>query len=484
MSRFQTPANPRFRRPRALAASLLVVAACASDSGPAPGTQPDAGPAPDAADALPFDESDPALSATALSVRYVDSLDAIVFEIETAGDAASVVPTPAGQVDGAPVLGYVFPTTLDPADVGFGTVEGTVALAVTSHPDFDDTPLWDEDGNDAYDDDGVVYHAHWVVLHADDRAPAGLAVVQADETSTLPPTAPMPMYLDSPGFTVVEDGAFVRVVVPADRVRRQVGFDAGALIAYMEVDASGTTPLLAVHRVLSAVADGAASTAVANAASAPASAWPQPSDNPDSLVLTDAAGVYEPTLDSFVLSIDASALVATQVPVPAGQVDGAPVLGYVFATDIAPAVVGFGDIDGTLVLAVTTHPDFDDTPLWDEDLDRDFGNDGATYHVHWAVLVADDDSPAGLSVPSQADMSALPPTAPMPMYLDSPGYHAFAAANKLRVVVPGWHLAQVTAFSFSALTAEMRVDASGAGPVLRVERVVHSLADDRSVARD
>ena len=72
-------------------------------------------------------------------------------------------------MDGAPVLGYVFPTTLEPEDVGFGDVEGIVALAATSHPDFDDTPLWDENGNRVYGDDGVRFHSHWVLL-VEDRA--------------------------------------------------------------------------------------------------------------------------------------------------------------------------------------------------------------------------------------------------------------------------------------------------------------------------
>ena len=93
------------------------------------------------------------------------------------------------------------------------------------------------------------------------------------------------------------------------------------------------------------------------------------------------------------------------IPTPAGQVIGAPVLGYVFATNIAPSEVGFQDVQGILVLAVTSHPDFDDTPNFDENLDRDYANDGGTYHVHWAVLVEDAGSGAGLSVPSLTDRS-------------------------------------------------------------------------------
>jgi len=38
--------------------------------------------------------------------------------------AGKTLPKPKGSVDGAPVLGYVFPTTLKPEDAGFGKVEG------------------------------------------------------------------------------------------------------------------------------------------------------------------------------------------------------------------------------------------------------------------------------------------------------------------------------------------------------------------------
>lgn len=462
-------------RPLNLVPLLVVLASCTS-------TNDTSDTGTDTGDDLPFSE-DSALQIVSASVDYEPALDSLVFEVVVAGDAASAVPTPVGGVDGAPVLGYVFPTTLSPAKVGFADVAGTLALAVTSHPDFDDTPYWDEDQNAAYDDDGIVYHAHWVVLAEDERALGGLAVVQAGDDAVLPPTAPMPMYLDSPGFTVVEDGSTLRVVVPADRVQRDLGFEVGALTAYMEVTLAYDTPLLAVHGVLSALDDGATTMVVSGASGAPESAWPVATvDASDaSLDVLTAGAVYLSSVDMFVFTQQVDGLAATQLPVAAGQVDGAPVLGYVFPTDILPSVVGFSGLeDGTLALAVTSHPDFGDTPLFDENLDGIYTNDGATYHVHWAVLEADDDSAAGLSVPSQTDPSMLPPTAPMPMYLDSPGYHAFASGDSLHVLVPGWHLAG-TDFAFDALTARMRVDASGDAPVLRVEEVVSLLSGDLSL---
>ncbi len=412
---------------------------------------------------------------------YEPNLDSIVFSVEALADAGSVKPLPAGSVDGAPVLGYVFLTTLTPEEVGFGSVTGTVGLAITSHPDFDDTPLWDEDNNQAYDDDGVVYHSHWVVLGEDDRAPTGLAVLQNTAADPLPPTAPMAMYLDSPGFAVIEDGNTISVIVPLDRVRRNKTFEVSAAVtAFMQVDASAATPLLTVEKIYDS--EALSGTPITNLSTAPDNAWPATStaENSDSLIIESATVSYVQSIDTLVFAIDvAGAQVAVQTPVANGSVDGAPVLGYVFLTSLTPETVGFKGQAGTLALAVTTHPDFDDTPLWDENFNGvyDDAADGAVYHVHWVVLVADGGSIAGLSVPSQADTSMLPPTAPMTMYLDSPGFNAFAQGDVLRVVVPAQRVNDITNFDSAAVTADMTVDASGANPVLRVDAVRSGFGD-------
>ncbi len=51
------------------------------------------------------------------------------------------------------------PTTLDSSVIGFDGKKGIVALALTAHPDFDDTPLYDEnnDGNLANDGDRLAF---------------------------------------------------------------------------------------------------------------------------------------------------------------------------------------------------------------------------------------------------------------------------------------------------------------------------------------
>lgn len=200
---------------------------------------------------------------TAATVTYNKKWGQLEFEIQVKGKAGRSVSAPAGKMNGAPVNGYVFPTTLKAEDVGFGKTDGIVALALTAHPDFDDTPLWDEDGDGDYGNDKIVWHPHWVVLVEDKRVPGGLSVKEfdpADKSVVLPKTNPgMPMYMDSPGFQVVTEGNAIRVVVPAYRVRFNTSFKFDAVGAYMKVvtgengehESVGKMPMLGVYKVYS-----------------------------------------------------------------------------------------------------------------------------------------------------------------------------------------------------------------------------------------
>ncbi|MEQ8907004.1 MAG: hypothetical protein RIC88_16955 [Ekhidna sp.] len=197
---------------------------------------------------------------TNAQVIYDESLEHLVFTISVNGKAGKSVPSAAGQLDGAPVLGYVFPTNLKPIDVGFSETDGIVALALTSHPDFDDTPLWDENYDRNYANDGIIWHPHWVVLTEDKRVAGGLAVKQFDpekDEVTLPPTNPgMPMYMDSPGFHVITKGNQIKVVVPTYRVSGKTDFNFNGVAAYMQVNTSkDDLPMLGVYAVYS-VASG------------------------------------------------------------------------------------------------------------------------------------------------------------------------------------------------------------------------------------
>ncbi len=191
------------------------------------------------------------------TVGYRADLDLVVFELQVEGTAGGTYPRAAGQLDGAPVLGYVFPTSLRPEQVGFAPGEGVVALAATSHPDFDDTPLFDENGDGDYGDagDGRLFHVHWVVLAKDDRVAGGLSVksVVGDVQDALPPTAPgMPIYLDSPGHAVVTRESRLRIAVPRWRIRDLDSFDYDAVVAYMQVNTSeDDLPMLGVYEVYS-----------------------------------------------------------------------------------------------------------------------------------------------------------------------------------------------------------------------------------------
>lgn len=201
---------------------------------------------------------------TAASVTHLADLDLLVFEQQVAGTAGGTTPKPHGALDGAPVLGYVFPTSLPSTAVGFGNADGIVALAVTSHPDFDDTPLWDENGDGNFGNDGVRWHTHWVLLGKDARVPGGLSVKEFTRADAvvLPPTNPgMPMYMDAPGFAVSTRGRTLKVLVPVSRLRLSGDptFRFDAVTCYMQVfapkaghahgTAAAAKPMLGVYDV-------------------------------------------------------------------------------------------------------------------------------------------------------------------------------------------------------------------------------------------
>jgi hypothetical protein len=194
------------------------------------------------------------------TASYNANLKELVMSIQVKGKAGVTMPDSIGKLDGAGVLGYVFPTTLKSEDVGFNKTEGIVALALTSHPDFDDSPLWDENNNGVFSDDGRVWHPHWVLLVKDDRVKGGLAVKEfkkEDKSVKLPPTAPnMPMYMDSPGFQVVAKGNTIQVIIPSYRINNKIDFKFDAVTCYMTVNTSNMMmPMLGVMDVYS-VASG------------------------------------------------------------------------------------------------------------------------------------------------------------------------------------------------------------------------------------
>lgn len=200
------------------------------------------------------------LKINGVNVTHETNLGITIWEINVEGTAGKTTPIKVGNLDGAPVLGYVFPTSLKPTDVGFNQINGIVALALTSHPDFDDTPLWDENNDENYTNDGIIWHPHWVILHEDKRVPGGLSVKQfkkADKTVVLPPTNPgMPMYMDSPGYPVTTKNNTIKVVVPDYRINNKTDFSYDGVTVFMKVNTShDNLPMLGVYKVFS-VASG------------------------------------------------------------------------------------------------------------------------------------------------------------------------------------------------------------------------------------
>ena len=167
------------------------------------------------------------------------------FSMEVAGEAGSLIPKKTGKREGAKVDAYVWPTRLDPAAAGFEAGSGILALAITAHPDFDDTPLYDENGDGDPANDGAGWHSHWVVLGEDAACAGGLKVRDVSPgQDLLPDTAPgLPLALDSPGMSPLIKGSTVRITVPVAGAEN-VNFDAVA--AHLQVNAEGKAPLLCV----------------------------------------------------------------------------------------------------------------------------------------------------------------------------------------------------------------------------------------------
>lgn len=173
-----------------------------------------------------------------------------LFHMAVSGKAGALKPTKRGKLAGSSVFSYVWPTSMDPAVVGFEAKSGILAFAVTAHPDFDDTPLFDEDGDGKAGNDGNVWHAHWVVLQGDEACGKGaLKVVDIPEGKQpkLPKTWPgLPILIDSPGWSPSFKANAVEVRVPFDDIGvvNAAGFD--GVTAGLRVNASVHHPLLCV----------------------------------------------------------------------------------------------------------------------------------------------------------------------------------------------------------------------------------------------
>jgi hypothetical protein len=176
-----------------------------------------------------------------------------IFHMGVSGRAGATRPVATGKFAGSSVFSYVWPTSIDPYEVGFEHGAGILALAVTAHPDFDDTPLFDETRDGKRDNDGGLWHVHWVVLGPDDACGKGsLKVLDIAEgrRPRLPKTWPgVPILIDSPGWQPSLTNEMVEVRVPFDNIGaiEQATFD--GVTAGLRINASAHAPLLCVANV-------------------------------------------------------------------------------------------------------------------------------------------------------------------------------------------------------------------------------------------
>jgi hypothetical protein len=185
-----------------------------------------------------------------LSASVTSDGDSVTFQMTTSAAAGSQTPAPVGALAAAPVWSYVWPTTLDPGTVGFEGGTGILALAAVSHPDFDDTPLYDENANGDAADDGATWHSHWVVLTPNEACGAGALSVRdipEGQTPKLPTTWPgLPLFIDSPAEVPVFDGPKVTLTMP---LRGAAGAAYDGVTAALRVNANVHAPLLCVTDV-------------------------------------------------------------------------------------------------------------------------------------------------------------------------------------------------------------------------------------------
>ncbi|HRF95317.1 MAG TPA: hypothetical protein PLZ51_08980 [Aggregatilineales bacterium] len=177
----------------------------------------------------------------------------LIFQMVVVGKAGAIIPEANGEVPNAPVLSYVWPTSLDTSAVGFDAEQGILALAVTSHPDFDDTPLWDEDNDGDFTNDGALWHSHWIVLVADEACgEGGLKVrdILEGETPSVPETwSQLPLLISSPNYDLELFNQEVVVTVPHADLDYVETFNFDGVTAGLRVNADLHNPFLCVTGV-------------------------------------------------------------------------------------------------------------------------------------------------------------------------------------------------------------------------------------------
>jgi hypothetical protein len=180
-----------------------------------------------------------------LSAKAETRENRVTFSMTTRGVAGAEKPKATGKFAGSNVYAYVWPTKVDPEAAGFEKGSGILAAAVTAHPDFDDEPL--------FANNGAAWHFHWVVLTKDAACgQSGLKVrdIEPGSKPKLPKTWPgAAIFIDSPGYQPRFNSTTVNVTVPFEsaEVAQSVAFD--GVTTALKVNGNLHAPLLCVSDV-------------------------------------------------------------------------------------------------------------------------------------------------------------------------------------------------------------------------------------------
>lgn len=179
-----------------------------------------------------------------VETRIVTNGDKAVFTTRVRGKAGHDTPAATGKFENAEVYAYVWPTSLDSGEIGFDKAQGTVALAVTFHPDFDDAAFGAKNRER--------WHPHWVVLAEDKACGGGLKVVDIPKGASprLPATWPnVPLLIDSPDYPTTLSGNTVEVEIPLSLIGGIAGAAYDGVTGGLKVNANLHAPLLCVADV-------------------------------------------------------------------------------------------------------------------------------------------------------------------------------------------------------------------------------------------
>lgn len=188
---------------------------------------------------------------------------------------------------------------------------------------------------------------------------------------------------------------------------------------------------------------------------------------------------------NFIFKQEVTDAVGKSSPEISGKLAGASVYSYVWPTSLNSSVVGFEADQGILALALTVHPDFDDTPLYDEDNDGNKTNDGNKWHSHWVVLTKDETcGKDGMKVKDipEGTKPKLPATWPnLPIFIDSPGYDFSMKGSEILVKVPLKELGFPESFNYDGVTSALRVNQQVHAPLLCIANVWDIASGDLSL---